>query len=169
MSNAALQKAVNCLQFIDIWQREASAELSDYLEALGAFPENHDVLYKHVVLRSLWGGSDDGDPSPYVFRVQVALGAKLVEQSKEDDKKQEIERKEEPMLAQIEAVYVAEYTSDTDPGQEALKAFALHNASFHIWPYWREYLASQCQRMNLPKINLPLRSFASNRERDMQE
>jgi hypothetical protein len=33
----------------------------------------------------------------------------------------------------------------------------LHNASFHLWPFWREYVVSQCNRMNLPKISIPMR------------
>ena len=45
------------------------------------------------------------------------------------------------------------------PGDEALEQFVLHNASFHIWPYWREYLASQCLRMNLAPITAPMRQF----------
>ena len=69
----------------------------------------------------------------------------------------------------LESTYVAEYLSEKDPGQNALKAFALRNASYHVWPFWREFLASQCARMNLPKVSLPLQSFAANREKTEAE
>jgi len=162
MSDAVLQKAIECLRVSDIWQREASAQLSEYLDELGDLPERHDVLFKHVVLRSLWGKSEETEEAPYVFKVQVGLGARFVESAKSSKGDGEPDIKSAPMLAQIECVYVAEYLSEIDPGSDALKAFALENASYHIWPYWREYLATQCFRMNLPKVNLPLRSFASN-------
>lgn len=58
---------------------------------------------------------------------------------------------------------VAEYRMSEDPGKESLKEFALRNASYHIWPYWREYLMGQCLRMNLPKVILPAVQFAQNR------
>ena len=53
------------------------------------------------------------------------------------------------------------HSIDPNPGQDALEHFALRNASFHVWPYWREYLANQCRRMNLPPVMLPMRQFAS--------
>lgn len=162
MTDEALKQAIACLRISDIWQREASAQLSEYLDELGDMPEPHDVLFKHVVLRSLWGKSEEIEEAPYVFRVQVGLGARFVESAKSSKEDGDSDIKSAPMLAQIECVYVAEYLSEIDPGSDALKAFALENASYHIWPYWREYLATQCLRMNLPKVNLPLRRFASN-------
>jgi hypothetical protein len=63
--------------------------------------------------------------------------------------------------AHIEGVMVAEYLMQADPAPDALKQFALKNASFHIWPYWREYLSTQCLRMNLPKLIMPAVQFAS--------
>ena len=63
-------------------------------------------------------------------------------------------------LALIEATMIADYVMKQNPGEDALEQFALHNASFHIWPYWREYIYNQCQRMNLPKFMLPIRQFS---------
>jgi len=34
-------------------------------------------------------------------------------------------------------------------------------ASFHIWPFWREFVISQCNRMNLPRAVLPLHNFGA--------
>ncbi|HKL50644.1 MAG TPA: hypothetical protein VJ908_05710 [Wenzhouxiangellaceae bacterium] len=60
------------------------------------------------------------------------------------------------VLAVIEASYIVDYRCDENPCQEALDAFAQNNASFHVWPFWREFVASQANRMNLPKPTLPL-------------
>jgi hypothetical protein len=58
--------------------------------------------------------------------------------------------------AVIEAQFCAEYLmADKDLDEEALTFYALHNASYHVWPYWREYLMNMCNRLNLPKIPVP--------------
>lgn len=72
------------------------------------------------------------------------------------------EKEEENIKAVIEATFLAEYLIEGEPGQKALDAFALKNASYHVWPYWREFLMSQSMRMNLPKVALPAVQFASN-------
>ncbi len=169
MKQDSLQRAIKCLRISDIWQREASASLGEALEGKGKFPEQHEVLFKHVVLRSLWGKADSEGSTPYVFRVHIAFGVRFVEiaDASETDAEQDLVKA--PALAQIESTYVAEYLSEKDPGQNALKAFALSNASYHVWPFWREFLASQCARMNLPKVSLPLQSFAANREKTEAE
>lgn len=169
MSKAALQRAIECLQISDIWQHSVSASIGESLETQEKFPEQHEVLFKHVVLRSLWGKSDDTETGPYVFRVQVALGVRFEEKHEDPAPENKQQSSNDAMLAQIEATYVAEYLAERDPGQDALKAFALRNASYHIWPFWREFLASQCARMNLPKVSLPLRSVAANHAEPGQE
>lgn len=166
MSKSPLQRAIECLQISDIWQHSVSASISDDLEGQGHFPDQHEVLYKYVVLRSLWGSAED-DSAPYVFRVYIAVGVRFVDSDassldEESSTKHGQGRQGDSVLAQIETTYVAQYVSEIDPGQDALEAFALKNASYHVWPYWREFLASQCARMNLPKLNLPLQSLAGN-------
>ena len=52
--------------------------------------------------------------------------------------------------------------TDTSLDDDSLKAFALNNASYHIWPFWREYLMSMCNRMNLPKIAVPTFQVKNN-------
>jgi hypothetical protein len=68
--------------------------------------------------------------------------------------------------AYIGGVMVAEYRMTEDPGKEGSRQFALRNASYHIWPCWREYLVGQCLRMNLPKLVFPAVQFARNQTSD---
>jgi len=166
MSKTPLQRAIECLQIADIWQHSVSASIREELEAQEYFPEHPDTLYKHIVLRSLWGSADE-DSGPFVFRVYIAVGVRFMDRpgdSVGEDSATGPDKagSDDNVLAQIEATYVAQYHSETDPGQDALEAFALKNASYHVWPYWREFLASQCARMNLPKLSLPLQSLAGN-------
>jgi hypothetical protein len=153
MNDQALAKACNTLNISDVWQESVSAFVDESLRTAASFPEDHDVLFKHLVSESMWGLIENGDERQYVFRVFVALGVRFTtnETPSESD--------EPDILAQIEATYVAEYFSEEDPGEEARREFASRNASFHVWPFWREFLASQCNRMNLPKAALPLHNF----------
>jgi hypothetical protein len=56
------------------------------------------------------------------------------------------------------ATYSAEY--DVQPNkevsQDAAKEFLQHNAAFHVWPYWREYVQSTFNRAALPAVTLPM-------------
>lgn len=173
MNDDSLQQARESLQIADVWQHQVSAFISDDLQASAAFPENFEVLFKHLIARTLWGKADGDDDGPYVFRVHIDLGVRYMDAGGSDNNKeaagasaddqQEISPDnggDAEVLAQIEATYVAEYRTTEELPVEALKAFAFRNASYHVWPFWREFLASQCNRMNLPRVSLPLQSAA---------
>jgi hypothetical protein len=173
MSDAALQQARKSLQIADVWQHQVAAFISEDLQASASFPDTFELLFKHLIARTLWGKADGDDDGPYVFRVHIDLGVRYVDTGESEDNKQEADaslddQQESPSdksgeaeaLAQIEATYVAEYRTSEDLPEDALKAFAFRNASYHVWPFWREFLASQCNRMNLPRVSLPLQSIA---------
>jgi hypothetical protein len=102
---------------------------------------------------------EDDKSTINLFRVFIELGARWISPSLESEKPDDSQVK-----AYIEGVMVAEYLIESDPGPEALKQFALKNASYHVWPYWREYLTTQCLRMNLPKFVMPAVQFSSNHD-----
>lgn len=160
MSKEALQKAIDVLRIQDVWQSRANAELSEELFARLDFPQHFSVEYRHLVSRTILGEPEDGEPEHYIYRVQLALGVRYVEgegtRSKKKAKKKKTANAAPNVLAVIEASYIAEYVCNKNPGSEALAAFAHNNASFHVWPFWREFVASQANRMNLPKPTLPL-------------
>lgn len=173
MSGDALQQAKEALQIADVWQHRVAAFISDDLQASAVFPEKFEVLFKHQIARTLWGKADGDDDGPYVFRVHIDLGLRYVDAGEaesdnagtgttaEDSQKSSPDDSgEQELLAQVEATYVAEYRTTEELPEDALKAFACRNASYHVWPFWREFIASQCNRMNLPRVSLPLRSIA---------
>ena len=165
MNSPELQAAINALSIRDVFLRSSSCNLADRFDA--RFGPDQDALrvrWKHVVHQTVRITlTDDEGEATELFQVIVALGVQLLEadeQAGDGSKPQKIDPKQ--IKATIEATLVAEYTIGVDPGQAALDEFAKNNASFHIWPYWREYLMSQCGRMNLPKIVVPAVQFSKS-------
>jgi len=158
-----LQQAIDALRINDVYLRSSSAWLADDFEPkYDPGLDRLELQFKHLVTQSsvsiLTEDADAGGEQIQLFRVHVELGSRWV------DAKAVPEGDEKPVKAEIDATMVAEYVMSRDPGQEALKLFALKNASFHIWPYWREFLTMHCLRMNLPKLVLPAVQFASNHD-----
>ena len=160
---ALLQQAIDCLKIQDVYLRSSNASLADDFEPKYAPDiEDLDVQYKHLVTQSsvLSLEEDSAEKSKnavQLFRVFVTLGARWVTPTSKEDATED-----DGIRAEIEAVMMAEYLMQKNPGQDALNEFALRNASYHIWPFWREYLTTQCMRMNLPKLMLPTMQVAQN-------
>ncbi|VVP82077.1 hypothetical protein PS906_03233 [Pseudomonas fluorescens] len=97
-----------------------------------------------------------------MFRVTSELGVRIICKDDVDEGNPDPE-----VLAQVEATMEADYNiADLSivEDQEALDAFALKNVSYHVWPYWREYVTSQLMRMNMPKLVLPMLLRATNQD-----
>ena len=159
-----LQRAINALSIEDVSIRTSAASLVD-----GYDPRfDPDIGNLRAELSHLVKGFEvvevgrNGNGAKLFLRVLVGFGVRWrrVDGQSEDEDEEPGETPELPdPVAFVEALMVADYSMGQDPGQEALERFAVHNASFHIWPYWREYLANQCRRMNLPPVMLPMRQF----------
>lgn len=159
--NEALQEAIDVLAIDDVYLRRGSASLADGFEPRYDTALNElEVFYKHLVRRYevlQFNNSDADDLS--LFRVVVELGARW---TRPDTDAEDLDA--EAVVAQVEATMVADYRMSDDPGEEALGEFARRNASYHVWPYWREFLSLQCLRMDMPKLTLPVMQVASNRD-----
>jgi hypothetical protein len=157
--NGDLQRAIDCLQIQDVYLRSAESSLAEGFEPkYDGEVDALSVQFRHVVTHSNVLVLEQEEEEPVsLFRVFVELGVRWLEPGQEETE-DEVEPK-----AYVRGVMVAEYRMTEDPGQGALKQFALRNASYHVWPYWREYLMGQCLRMNLPKLVLPAVQFAQNR------
>lgn len=166
MNKAALQRAIDCLKIQDVFQRSATANIHDNYDPKYTPVDDLGVQLKHFVKRSEVIQIEDDD-NLCIFRVYIDLGIRWIDASAENDRVADGDDTrsddESDILAIIESLYVAEYLLDGKPGKEALNEFALNNASYHIWPYWREYVMSQAMRMNLPKFALPAVQFAANK------
>lgn len=153
-----LQQAIDALQINDVYQIETSAKLAPgFVPALEDELDNFTVQAKHLVRRFEVIDVERGEDKFSLVRFFVEFGARFVPKGVDLSAV-----KDEQIRAHIEATFVAEYRMDGDLEKAALNTFALRNTSFHVWPYWREYLSAQCQRMNLPKLVLPTVQVAKN-------
>ena len=157
----ALQLAIDALTIEDVSIRSATAETADgYDPKFDADAEGLDVQLKHVVSSFELVDVGNEDESVELLRVFIDLGVRWVRPTASDTEEDPDDLSESAnRVATIEAVMIADYSMEHNPGEEALEQFAQQNASFHVWPYWREFVTNQCLRMNLPKLVLPTRQF----------
>ncbi|CAK1760255.1 MULTISPECIES: hypothetical protein [Vibrio] len=144
-----LQKAIENLVIEDVYQKGARAFCADDFDPKSSseMQEIH-VQQMHVVHKSeMVQIEDDGE----LLRVFVRLGTRWIVPSENTD--------EPDVKAAIESDFIAEYRMNSPLAQECIDEFSLKNASYHVWPYWREYLSSQCERMRLPRVVLPTVQF----------
>ena len=160
MSNA-LQLAIDALTIEDVSIRSMSAKMADgYDPKFDPDAEELDVQLKHVVSSFELVDIGNEGQSVELLRVSIDLGVRWVRPAAPNAGK-DADDPSEPAnkVAAIEAVMIADYSMEHNPGEDALEQFAQQNASFHVWPYWREFVSHQCLRMNLPKLVLPTRQF----------
>lgn len=156
MTNKNLQEAMDNLEIRDVYVKSLLANSAEDFEP--KYFEGFDRLIqqnKHLVSKSSVMVIDGaGVNTEKVFRVHVEYGMRWSEASEEDEGEQKVI---------IEAEFVVEYLMKKDLNSDCLNAFALNNASFHVWPYWRELVSSQCERIQMPRIIMPTLQLASNR------
>lgn len=164
MNKDLLRTAQHALRIDDVALRESQTRLADdYEPKYDNGPA--EIQYRCATQRSeLIELSNEDDQHRKVFRVFVDLGIRWVRpvEPEKDKVRDGDESKADPsVLARIEATFVAEYVVTEEVLQDALNEFALHNAPWHVWPFWREYVASQCGRMNLTKVAMPMQFAAA--------
>lgn len=158
MMNANLQKAIDTFRINDVYLRNSIAQCVNGFEPKYAPDlENLETQTKHVVREAQIAQLNEAQ---WLVRIFIELGVRLVEPG--------IESEDISIRAFIEAEFVAEYTVDEELEQSCIDEYALKNASFHVWPYWREFLMSQCGRMHLPRLVLPTVQFAQNRHENTE-
>ena len=157
-----LQKAIDCLQVSDISLHSCNLSLAEGFDPKYSDEVNElQLKFRHLVARSETLTFENDEDQPLcLFRVFIVVGTRWVTEDGSDDHAES--DGQDDVKASIEATFVAEYRFTENPGKEALEAFALKNASYHVWPYWREYLMNQAMRMNLPKVALPVVQFVGN-------
>ncbi len=157
--NANLQKAIDVFRIHDVYLHNSQSQCINGFDP--KYDQNLDKLItqtKHGVKQSHLAQVDD---SQRLVRVFIEVGARLIDPS--------VEQEKDSVRAFIEAEFIAEYTLDQDLNQACIDEYALKNASYHVWPYWREFLMSQCTRMYLPRLVLPTIQLAHNRHQNCKE
>jgi len=167
MISNELQRAIDHLKIRDVYLSDLTATfVDDFNPKYYAEIDDLTLEFLHIVKRSvLFDASDDLQ----LVQISIRLGTRWADrgdpkhdESSEGDSGND--KEDTDIKAIIEAEYIAEYELNEQLDRKCIDEYALKNASFHVWPYWRELLASQCARMNLPKVVLPTVQFASNRD-----
>lgn len=139
-----LQQAIQALAIEDVYLHAIQANCADSFDpkygngVIELQVENMQHL-KEVQLLTL-------DDQRNILRLKLRLGTRLVKP---------MEKEPSEVMAVIEAEFIAEYTLKHEIDEACIQAFAEQNASYHVWPYWRELVSSQCERMHLPRIVIP--------------
>ncbi|MCH8537129.1 MAG: preprotein translocase subunit SecB [Alkalimonas sp.] len=160
--NDALQRAIKGLSVHDVYLKKSECFTKDGWDPKR--PDDRELVYQFMTAlekSEVFGvaevsDSSSNDETKNFFSVYIKVGCRLVADKDVDTA--------DNIFAQIEASFVAEYVLRPDfssDDEDALTTFAIENASFHVWPYWREYLMATCTRLNLPKVALPVRQFTS--------
>lgn len=151
-----LQQAIDNLVIHDVYLKKSQAQCVDGFDpkfANGAedlLIQQMHVLRKTEVLKI----EEDGE----LLRIFMNMGVRWV--MPEDNVEQP------DIKAFIEGDFIAEYKINSDLEQACIDEFASQNASYHVWPYWREFLSAQCERMRLPRVVLPAVQFCKQADAD---
>ena len=149
MISENLQKAIDGLRIVDVYVREIFTNCHEDFDPKRSSLDDLILETKHLV--------KDSEQKSVIhienplFCVHLEMGARWVVDSSSRENKE--------VKAFIEADFIAEYEIITSLNQESLDEFASINAGYDVWPYWRELLASQCDRMRLPRVMLPTVQF----------
>jgi len=156
MADDKLQRAINHLAISDVYLVASSARHGEDFNPKAAHAlEGLKVQTMHLARRS--EVLETGKSNQYLLRIVLGFGVRWISES-------EAQADDPEIRAFVEADYVAEYLMDERLEQDAIDAFALQNASYHVWPYWREYLMSQCERLRMPRLILPTKQFPDNQK-----
>lgn len=163
MDAELLKSAQQGLRIADVALRAARITLADGFEP--KFDSGTtEAQFMQRTSRSEVLELENGDQTRRLFRVFVDVGVRWIRRPEEIAPWQravEQKKADQEVLALIEATFVAEYELLEEIAPEALSEFALHNAPWHVWPFWREFVASQCARLNLAKVAMPLQCLLS--------
>lgn len=99
----------------------------------------------------------EDDAAPRLLRIYVDLAIRLADPAIQTLVNPKPAQLKKLIKAEISATFVGEYQMTGELPEDAIEVFANRNATFHVWPFWREYLLNTSSRMNLPRIVAPLR------------
>ena len=150
-----LQQAIDKLVISDVYLKESQSLCVDGFDP--KFTDVADLLVQrmHILQKSELVKVDDGSE---LLRIFIRMGVRWVTPEENVD--------EPDIKAFIEGDFIAEYQIKDTLDQGCIDEFASKNASYHVWPYWREFLSTQCERMRLPRVVLPIVQFSKPPEVD---
>lgn len=100
----------------------------------------------------------------YIFHVETGARFFVVPDGDNND-----DAESQPFSV-IKATFIAEYALKDaevdDVSVEERDDFGVNNATFHVYPYWREYVDSVCSRLWLPRLTIPMYAMRESKRVD---
>ena len=92
------------------------------------------------------------------LRCYIQAGMRYILGEPTDEELSNDEWVKSKIASEISAIYCVQYAirPDAEVSDEEKEEFGKVNASYHVWPYWREYAQNTCNRMNLPVSTVPM-------------
>lgn len=149
----ALQQAIDALSILDVYLGSSRANVQS-----GFLVKYQDISMAEVqqLQTPLYSRNYEVSSEGQHLNIAWLLGLRWVERNEDE--------KEPTVIAQIEAEFIAEYRVEGELGKESIDEFAKKNAIYHIWPYWREFLCSQAERLRLPRPTVATLQLSHHRE-----
>lgn len=151
MLSTELQHAINSLHIDDIYLEKVLAEVLDR----GPELKNSNIEYKFGV--GSFEVIEREDRKLVCFHFDAGL--RWTAKANDESNKQKKERKATRVLAHVEGELIAWYSMKEPLSEEVLREFAFKNCGIHVWPYWREFVTSTCDRLRIPRVTLPIVQF----------
>jgi len=149
----ALKRAQDCLVIHAVNLRESRVEIQDDIDLVvydRAQAQRQSFSATRRVQESILR-DDTSAEDAREYRFDHALGVRFLRSEEEAES-------EDPLVdLEITAVFQARYACAQKLDEEALRAFAKDNVGFQVWPYWREFVQSTCNRLGMsPPIDIPM-------------
>ncbi len=144
-----LQQAINNLSIHDVYLTNSHASIPEGTSAkYDNFVSYQTQVKTEYPLYDILEFEDDKK----ILRVKCGYGIRWISSN---DEKDIVQR------AVIEASFVAEYSILNELDESAIAEFIKRNVHHHVWPYWREFVASQTERMRLPRFVVQMVQFGA--------
>lgn len=165
-----LAVAQRALWLKDVFVRECYARIDESYMPFEGITEEIDVQTKiqathhRVVTRQLDESevASDGDTERQIVEFKVLAAARFVAEDADDAADPDVDQDadQDDRFGEVVAVFSAVYFMMEPVDEATLVEFGMRNATFHVWPYWRELLHSTTGRLRLPPTVLPMFKIA---------
>jgi hypothetical protein len=143
------------LEITDVYMKGAEIFVSDAFDPRTVENEMLAQQFFQYVRKSELLVDQSSTPVETFLRVFIEVGFRSGYMSDEHSQKDAgTENFDE--LVRIKATYVVEYQVESEPSEDEIDKFALSASMYHVWPYWREYVAQSCRRAAFGSVTIPL-------------
>lgn len=147
-SQELLNRAGKALSLGAVFLKNSDIAFNDLSAINGDLAENIKQQSFNAVINFSISVNED-TPEQFLYQFEYSVGIRVVDISLEEED-------EYFLKAKVEATFIANYVSSEELDKECLDEFARVNVGYHVWPYWREFVQSACNRAGTDPIIVPL-------------